>query len=93
MLTALSKASSLIKNLVSCQHLLKYYSELLLSIPEAISQISVLLEDSLPLFTPNGRFHGMTVTPSAATRLESAQSSLLEAFALVSVRIISIGGR
>lgn len=60
---------------------LKYNSKLLLSIPEALSHITILLEDIFSLFVDKGRFHGMQLTPPVAARFESAQASLLEAFA------------
>jgi len=73
---------------------LRYCSELLLSIPEALSQVTMILEASLSLFVPNGRFGGGPsgggggqqgqlgrITAPVAAHLESANSSLLEAFA------------
>jgi hypothetical protein len=60
---------------------LKYCPELLLTVPEALSQVTMLLEDSLQLFAPDGRFMTMAVTPPIAARIESAKASLLEAFA------------
>ena len=59
---------------------LKYCAELLLSIPEALTQITVLLEDTLPLLTPDGRLGGVPLTPHISARLESAKASLLESF-------------
>jgi hypothetical protein len=60
---------------------LKYCSELLLSIPGALTQTTVMLEETLNLFLPNGRIGSIQLTPPVTARLESATASLLEAFA------------
>lgn len=60
---------------------LKYCSELLLSIPEALSQVTMLLEETLQLFMPAGQFPKIATTAQVAARLEGATASLLEAFA------------
>ena len=60
---------------------LKFCSELLLSVPQALSQVSVLLEDIFPLLQPKGRFGGAPQTAVVAARLESSTAALLEAFA------------
>eukprot|EP00977_Amphora_coffeiformis_P001138 scaffold236_cov245-Amphora_coffeaeformis.AAC.5 len=67
--------------LVSVVVFLKHCSELLLSIPEALTQVSVVLEELLPLLTSNGRLAIIPSTPPVAAKLESARASLLEAFA------------
>jgi hypothetical protein len=67
--------------LTSVVAFLKYCSELLLSIPDALSRMSFILEGLLPAFFSKGKFG---VTPSnliAAARLESAKASILESFA------------
>jgi hypothetical protein len=60
---------------------LKYCSELLLSIPDALSRTSLILEELLPLFFPNGRLGSTPANPSAASRSQSAKASIMEAFA------------
>ena len=60
---------------------LKNCSELLLTLPDALSQICLLLEESLELFMPNGRFSALAITPPILSRLESVKASLLESFA------------
>lgn len=60
---------------------LRYCSELLLSIPEALTQTSIMLEETLILFLPKGRIGSIELTPPVTARLESATASLLEAFA------------
>lgn len=60
---------------------LKYCSELLLSIPEALSKITMLLEDMFALVQSNGRLGAVTKDAVVASRLESSKASLLEAFA------------
>ena len=60
---------------------LKYCSELLLAIPEALTQITVLLEELLPLLMSDGKLGGLPLSPRISTRLESARASLLESFA------------
>lgn len=66
--------------LMSVVVFLKYCSELLLSLPDALNQISVLLEDSLPLLMPEGRLCSMEMTPPVILFLESARASIFEAF-------------
>lgn len=60
---------------------LKYCSELLLSIPEALTLVSALLEDTLKLLMPTGRLGSIPLTPPILARLESAIASLFECFA------------
>jgi hypothetical protein len=60
---------------------LKYCSELLLSIPDALSRTSLILEELLPLFMPKGRLGSTPANPSAASRLHSAKATIMEAFA------------
>ena len=60
---------------------LKYCSELLLTVPEALTHVTVLLEDSLPLVLPDGRFGCLQMTLPVVARLETARASALEAFA------------
>lgn len=60
---------------------LKYDSELLLSIPEALTQVTILLEGALKLFEYNGRFGTIELSPRTTIYLDSAKASLLEAFA------------
>jgi hypothetical protein len=67
--------------LVSVVVFLKYCSELLLSVPEALTQVSIILEELLPLLVTNGRLGSIPLTPPVAAKLESARASLLEAFA------------
>ena len=59
---------------------LKNCSELLLSIPDALSKTSLVLEQLLPLFFKNGKFGNIPTNPIAASRLDSAKASLMEAF-------------
>lgn len=66
--------------LVSVVVFLKHCSELLLSIPEALTQVSVILEELLPVLTSNGRLANIPLTPPVAAKLESTRASLLEAF-------------
>jgi hypothetical protein len=60
---------------------LKYCSELLLSIPDALSQTTLMLEEIMMLFLPQGRIGSIQLSPPVAARLESATASLLESFA------------
>lgn len=60
---------------------LKYCSELLMAIPEALTQVTVLLEEILPLLTSDGRLGSLPLSSNISTRLESARASLLESFA------------
>lgn len=60
---------------------LKYCSELLLSIPDALSRTSLILEELLPLFLPKGRLGSTPANPAAASRLHSAKATIMEAFA------------
>ena len=66
--------------LTSIVAFLKYCSELLLSIPDALSRTSLLLENLLPLFYGKGRLGSLPKNPLAASLLESAKASILEAF-------------
>lgn len=67
--------------LTSIDVFLKFCSELLLSIPEALSQVTSLLEESLKLLLPTGRLGSIPLTPPILARMESAVASLLECFA------------
>ncbi|KAG7357447.1 heat repeat-containing protein [Nitzschia inconspicua] len=67
--------------LTSMVTFLKYCSELLLSIPDALSRTSMILESLLPSFSSKGRFGSIPANYIAAARLESAKASILEAFA------------
>lgn len=67
--------------LTSIVSFLKYCSELLLSIPDALSRTSLLLENLLPLFYSKGRLGSTPTNLIAISRLESAKASILEAFA------------
>ncbi|KAL3915111.1 MAG: hypothetical protein SGILL_005800, partial [Bacillariaceae sp.] len=67
--------------LTSVVGFLRYCSELLLSIPDALSRVSIILENLLPVFFGKGKFAAKPANPIAAARLESAKASLLEAFA------------
>ena len=60
---------------------LKYCSELLLAIPEALTQITVLLEEILPVLMSDGRLGSLPLSSNISTWLESARASLLESFA------------
>lgn len=60
---------------------LKYDSELLLSIPEALTQVTMILEGALTLFAPDGRLGTIELSPRTTFDLDSAKASLLEAFA------------
>ncbi len=60
---------------------LKFCAELLLSIPDALSRISIILENILPLFFVKGRLGSMPENPGAACRFDSAKAAILEAFA------------
>jgi hypothetical protein len=60
---------------------LKYCSELLLSIPDALSRTSLILEELLPLFMPKGPLGSTPANPAAASRLQSAKATIMEAFA------------
>lgn len=60
---------------------LSYCSELLLSVPEALSQTAVFLEEMLNMFIPDGRFGRERVNPATFSRLQTARASLMEAFA------------
>jgi hypothetical protein len=60
---------------------LKYDSELLLSVPEALTQVTMMLEGALTLFAADGRFLTVEQSSSATIALDSAKASLLEAFA------------
>eukprot|EP00980_Cylindrotheca_fusiformis_P023611 scaffold10671_cov131-Cylindrotheca_fusiformis.AAC.9 len=55
-------------------------SELLLSVPDALSQVSLVLEQLLPLFNIDGRLAKAPENPVAASRLDSAKACIMEAF-------------
>jgi len=59
---------------------LKHNSELLLSVPDALSKIVLILEDSLKLFAGNGHFKGLAALAGLRFRVDSAKATLLEAF-------------
>lgn len=59
---------------------LKNCSELLLSVPDALSQVSLVLEQLLPLFNGDGRLGKAPANPAAASRLDSAKACIMEAF-------------
>lgn len=67
--------------LTSIVTFLKFCSELLLSIPDALSRTSLILENLLPLFFSKGRLGSTPENPAAACRLDSAKASIMEAFA------------
>jgi len=67
--------------LTSIVAFLKFCAELLLSIPDALSRTSLILENLLPLFFSKGRLGSVPVNPAAACRLDSAKASIMEAFA------------
>lgn len=67
--------------LASIVSFLKFCSELLLIVPQALNQISVLLEDIFPLLQASGRFGSAPPSAVINARLESSRASLLEAFA------------
>jgi len=60
---------------------LTHCSELLLLAPDALSSSTLMLEQLLPLFLPNGRLGATPLNHVAASRHESAKASLMEAFA------------
>jgi hypothetical protein len=60
---------------------LRYCSELLLSVPDALSKTSLLLEEVLPLLFPSGRLGKCQSIPAAVSHLDSAKAAILEAFA------------
>ena len=66
--------------LTSIVTFLKYDSELLLSIPDALSKTSLLLEELVPLLVPQGRLGKIPENPAAVSRLETAKASLMESF-------------
>jgi hypothetical protein len=66
--------------LISIVSFLKNCSELLLSIPDALSRTSLILEELLPLFFSNARLGRSPENPAAASRLDSAKAAILEAF-------------
>lgn len=59
---------------------LKHCTELLLAVPQALTHITVILEDIMPLLMADGRLGSIPLTPHISARLESARASLLEAF-------------
>jgi len=67
--------------LTSIVTFLKFCAELLLSIPDALSRTSIILENLLPLFFGKGRLGSKHVNPAAACRHDSAKASIMEAFA------------
>ena len=67
--------------LTSVTVFLKYCSELLLIIPDALSQVSMLLEEIFPLLQTNGRLANFTNDSQAKILLDNATATLLEAFA------------
>jgi hypothetical protein len=67
--------------LTSITVFLKYCSELLLIIPEALSQVSMFLEGIFSLLQSDGRLGSISNDPVSTLMLESATASLLESFA------------
>ena len=67
--------------LTSIVTFLKFCADLLLSIPDALSRISIILENILPLFFGKGRLGSIPENPAAACRFDSAKAAILEAFA------------
>ena len=67
--------------LTSIVTFLKFCADLLLSIPDALSRISIILENMLPLFFGKGRLGSIPENPVAACRFDSAKAAILEAFA------------
>jgi len=66
--------------LVSLVSFLKSCSELLLSVPDALNRTTLLLEKVFPLVSPGGRLGTPSENPAAASRLDSAKASVMEAF-------------
>lgn len=60
---------------------LRYCSELLLSVPDALSRTSLLLEEVVPLLFPSGRLGKTQSIQAAVSHLDSAKAAILEAFA------------
>lgn len=60
---------------------LEHCSELLLMVPDALSQTTMMLEQVFPLFIPTGRLESAPIGPGATSRHESAKASIMEAFA------------
>jgi len=60
---------------------LEHCSELLLVVPDALSQTTIILEQLLPLFMQGGRLSSTPANPFIASRYNSAKASLMEAFA------------
>lgn len=60
---------------------LEHCSELLLMVPDALSQTTMMLEQAFPLFISSGRLESAPIGPGAASRHESAKASIMEAFA------------
>jgi len=60
---------------------LSYCSELLLTVPECLTKVNVMLEELLLSFSPEGRFGKESSNPAAVMRLKSSKASLMEAFA------------
>ncbi|GAX24402.1 hypothetical protein FisN_4Lh537 [Fistulifera solaris] len=60
---------------------LTYNSVLLLSVPDALTQITLMLEGALTLFATDGRFATIEQSTRVTVALDSAKASLLEAFA------------
>eukprot|EP00546_Thalassionema_frauenfeldii_P015592 CAMPEP_0178909046 /NCGR_PEP_ID=MMETSP0786-20121207/8271_1 /TAXON_ID=186022 /ORGANISM="Thalassionema frauenfeldii, Strain CCMP 1798" /LENGTH=2043 /DNA_ID=CAMNT_0020581037 /DNA_START=387 /DNA_END=6518 /DNA_ORIENTATION=+ len=60
---------------------LEHCSELLLDVPDALSQTTAILEKILPLFMEGGRYCSTPTNSSIAPRYNSAKASIMEAFA------------
>ena len=60
---------------------LRYCSELLLTVPDALAKTSLLLEDMLPWLFPDGKLGRTQNIRAAAAHLDSAKAAILEAFA------------
>jgi hypothetical protein len=65
--------SSILSFLINC-------SELLLSVPDSLSRITLVLEGLLPQFYSNGELGEAPINPVAASRLDIAKASIMEAF-------------
>ena len=60
---------------------LRYSSELLLTVPDALAKTCVLLEEILPWLFPDGKLGRTQKIRAAASHLDSAKAAILEAFA------------
>ena len=67
--------------LASVVAFLKSCPDLLLAVPDALNRTTLLLEKVLPVVSPAGRLGIEPENLTAASRLDSAKASLMEAFA------------